>query len=155
MQIRIELPGNESTAARHVKAIVELCAAMWATELVRRPLPKLYAAGVEYREEPNRGRWEEFADPYTVRARGWGDCDDLAIYRIAELLASGERASCITRRKIGTLRMHVLVRRGNGSDEDPSALVKGSFRDNYNQNSQRVSGPFRSGRASVPWSVWT
>jgi hypothetical protein len=62
-----------------------------AAEVMRqRTIPLLYSTAVQYRSEPWAGQGlEEFADPYTVLARGWGDCDDLVIYRGAELLARG------------------------------------------------------------------
>lgn len=54
------------------------------------PLPKLYRSGVRFAPEPNQGRYEDFADCLTVLRRGWGDCDDLVAYRVAELRESGE-----------------------------------------------------------------
>lgn len=86
-------------------------------------LPPLYKSGVEYRPEPNRGSGvEDFADPWTCNHRGWGDCDDLVIWRLAELIASGERCPAPQVRRAGA-RMHVLVRRANGTVEDPSKIL--------------------------------
>lgn len=72
-----------------------------------RPYPPLYKSGVEYRPEPWVGfyvldqdgeqHWQkgldEFANVRTIYARGWGDCDDLCGWRIAELLEQGREAS--------------------------------------------------------------
>lgn len=54
------------------------------------PVPKLYRSGVRFEPEPNEGLYEDFADCLTVLGRGWGDCDDLVAYRVAELRESGE-----------------------------------------------------------------
>ena len=93
-------------------------------------LPPLYKSGVVYRPEPNRGTGvEDFADPWTCLSRGWGDCDDLTIWRIAELIAAGEKMPPPQVRRAG-IRMHVLVRRASGALEDPSKILypdKGRF----------------------------
>lgn len=61
-----------------------------ADQFGRHPLPDLYTSHVEYRREPWAGKGiEEFADPYTVWARGWADCDDAVIFRGGQLLARG------------------------------------------------------------------
>jgi hypothetical protein len=87
----------------------------------------LYHSDVEYEREPWAGEFEEFADCLTVDRRGWGDCDDLVAWRVAELQELGERAdvsiSCpYPFRKRGIL-YHAQVRRGDGSLEDPSARL--------------------------------
>lgn len=87
-------------------------------------VPLLYQAGVRYKPEP-RGTHEEFASIPVVLERGWGDCDDLAPWRVAELREAGEKAKIrITwkRNRNGKL-FHVQVRRGDGRIEDPSAIL--------------------------------
>lgn len=74
-------------------------------------LPPLYASGIRYQPEPNHGSGnEDFALPATTYQRRWGDCDDLVIYRIWELLCSGEQASCAVIYLANA--NHVRVRRG-------------------------------------------
>jgi hypothetical protein len=52
-------------------------------------LPPLFQSGVRFQYEPGHGSGnEEFAAPPDTYARGWGDCDDLVRYRVAELLAA-------------------------------------------------------------------
>lgn len=97
--------------------------------------PALYNAGVRYAEEPEHFPCEEFASIPVVLARKWGDCDDLAPWRVAELREAGENAHIRLswkRRGNGTRLYHVTVRRGDGiaqpdgsigSIEDPSALL--------------------------------
>lgn len=60
----------------------------------RHRIPALYASGVRWKREPVPPaplvRVEGFDDPVTCLRRGWGDCDDLAPWRSAELvIASG------------------------------------------------------------------
>lgn len=86
------------------------------------PLPPLYKSGIRYAMEPNHGKGlEDFANPWTTLARGWGDCDDLILYRLLELLKQGERAH--TRAEWLGNSVHVVIRRENGQREDPSALL--------------------------------
>lgn len=89
-------------------------------------VPPLYQSGVRYEQEPEDGKPEEFAAIAPVLARGWGDCDDLGPWRVAELREAGENANIrITwRRRAGGNRLyHVVVRRGDGRIEDPSRLL--------------------------------
>jgi hypothetical protein len=99
-------------------------------------VPALYASGVRYENEPS---WtfegepvEEFALIPIVIARGWGDCDDLAPWRVAELrLRQKENAKIRIQwqrptRPDGTKGrkyFHIVVRRADGSVEDPSAKL--------------------------------
>lgn len=86
--------------------------------------PLLYESGVRYREEP-KDTIEEFASIPVVLDRMWGDCDDLAPYRCAELLELGENASIrIQWRKGPKGRLyHIVVRREDDSIEDPSRIL--------------------------------
>ena len=81
------------------------------------PIPSLYESGVRYDREPWAGLFEEFADITTVLDRGWGDCDDLCAWRVAELNEQGEPAHCRIywrpkNKETGQLMLHVQVRRG-------------------------------------------
>jgi len=51
------------------------------------PIPPLYASGVRYREDP--AGEENWRDCYGVLALGFGDCDNLVIWRVAELNEAG------------------------------------------------------------------
>jgi len=94
-----------------------------AAELMRQsPLPPLYTTQIRFAPEPWEGSGvEEFADPWTVYARGWGDCDDLVIYRAAELVAAGFPAHARILRDVATNRYHSQVARDfDNRWEDPS-----------------------------------
>lgn len=88
-----------------------------------RPLPPLYASGVRYRRE----RGERWMDAARVAAVGHGDCEDLASWRAAELRLAGDAhaSPVFTVRHLpgGRRLFHVIVRRGDGTTEDPSRLL--------------------------------
>jgi hypothetical protein len=99
--------------------------------------PPLYKSGVRYREEPTTiitfadGRQqqvEEFASLPIVFGRKWGDCDDLAPIRAAELRNKGEEATIRIQWKkqpSGRKLYHIVVRRPpNISDFNPNFMVK-------------------------------
>lgn len=98
-------------------------------------VPALYSSGVRYENEPhwkfNGKPAEEFACIPIVLARGAGDCDDLAPYRVAELQHHGEKAKIRIQWKRqrlasggkGRKYFHIVVRRADGRIEDPSAKL--------------------------------
>lgn len=84
------------------------------------PFPRLYESGARYRTEP-REVWRHAQD---VVSEGWGDCEDLAAYRAAELRVSGEdEGARVKTYKTGPRRYHAIVERGDGTLEDPSAAL--------------------------------
>lgn len=92
-------------------------------------VPRLYDLRrqglVEFDQEPNAGKYEEFASAPLVIARGWGDCDDLCAYRVAELLETGEpaRLRIYCKETADDIKLyHVQVRRADGTIEDPSRI---------------------------------
>lgn len=118
----IAQPESVVQFASLVKGVVEGIAQ--AAILTGIPLPPpLFSTGIKFRMENGHGNgFEEFCLPWTTYKRGFGDCDDLVIYRIAELRAAGERAGCNTQWRGSEL--HVRVRRGDGSIEDPSLIMR-------------------------------
>lgn len=80
----------------------------------------LYSSGVYYQRE-RRGS-EQWATIPIVRRRGYGDCEDLACWRAAELQeqGSGARAIALERPRRNGRLYHVVVRLPNGRIEDPS-----------------------------------
>lgn len=103
MQILVRLASPGGRLSRPFQIFLNSCIEAAADELQRRPLPSLYyicdrqihtgtccCAHIEYQTEPWAGEGvEEFADPYTVFERGWGDCDDLVIFRGAQIRSVG------------------------------------------------------------------
>jgi len=79
--------------------------------------PPLYQSGVRYKREP-RDVWRHIGD---VMASGWGDCEDLAAARAAELRVSGEDENArVGVYQSGPRRFHAIVIRGDETMEDPS-----------------------------------
>lgn len=83
--------------------------------------PRLYESGIRYREEPpGKDDWQDI--PETIRRR-FGDCEDLACWRIAELrVRDGEHATPYLKyaERPDHVLYHVAVLRLDGSLEDPS-----------------------------------
>lgn len=75
--------------------------------------------GIRWQPEPPGA--EHFDHAQTVMVRGWGDCDDLAPWHAASLRHTGEDpgARAVVKRS-GPKRWHAIVRRSDGSHEDPS-----------------------------------
>lgn len=94
--------------------------------LLTHHVPPLYKAGVVYRNEDPKKGFEEFATVEPVYRRGWGDCDDLAPWRCAELRNQGEKAKIRIqwkRQPDGQKLFHIVVRREDGTIEDPSRIL--------------------------------
>lgn len=83
-------------------------------------VPLLYEAGIRYRQ-PGKLRWHTLADVYDLRR---GDCKDLVAVRLAELRhydSEPATAYVYETRRRGS--WHAVVRRADGSIEDPSRIL--------------------------------
>lgn len=102
--------------------------------------PRLYNSGIRWQMEgvnPCTGRpAEHFATIPEVLAQGWGDCEDLACWRAAELRLMGHRrarafavrSGHMNHPQLGRVRLiHILVTRDGTpafrSIEDPSVAM--------------------------------
>jgi hypothetical protein len=86
--------------------------------------PSLYESGVVYRRErhgtlPGLERVQSAEETFLI---GYGDCDDLAPWRAAELQLQGVEARAEVIRSPG-VGYHVVVRLPSGRIEDPSARL--------------------------------
>lgn len=73
------------------------------------------------RWEPEPPGAEHFDHAQKVMARGHGDCDDLGPWHAASLRVTGEdRGARAIVQRSGPKRWHVVVRRSDGSIDDPS-----------------------------------
>lgn len=85
-------------------------------------VPRLYDSGVYYRMRLAEGL--TFTDLYTVLRKGYGHCQHLVGWRVAELRErDGEAARPAVRwrkGRQGRMIFHVVVRRADGSEECPS-----------------------------------
>lgn len=97
----------------------------WTTANVRLiqlyGLPPLYESGVRYRREPRgRERWQLAP---TTASLGYGDCEDLATWRAAELRLDHGIPAYAAVYRAGPRLLHVVVRFPDGSIEDPSRIL--------------------------------
>lgn len=88
--------------------------------LAQFPYPPLFRSGVHYQREVGTENWLDI--PSIIEA-GWGDCEDLACWRVAELRKQGVKASPYVkfRRVGGAYHFHALVgiyRAAEGGDEE-------------------------------------
>lgn len=117
---------NSRLLALIVRPFLEAVVSADQVILATNHVPPLYESGVRYKEEPRGQGYEDFAVIPDIIARGWGDCDDLAPWRVAELRQKGEKAKIRIKwnRQPNGLRLyHVQVRRANGQIEDPSRIL--------------------------------
>lgn len=133
MQILLNLSSGKRSGWLHrsrilglaIKAILEAQVRVNQIYLRTHHVPPLYQSGVVYQEEPDNGL-EEFACVEPVLKRGWGDCDDLAPWLCAELRNQGEKAKIRIqwkRQPNGRKLFHIVVRRADGTIEDPSRVL--------------------------------
>lgn len=113
---------SEKVFHRLLETMVEINLEFLACSKKR--IPKLYESGVVYRREPPGS--EIFKIIPCVLRDGFGDCEDLATWRVAELRFQGEKNTQVMIKKwlVGEfIQFHILVRRENGQDEDPSRIL--------------------------------
>jgi len=125
MQIALTVPNFASDAdkARAFRAALEANARANEALATAGRLPDLVraikAGAVRWAKEPPGH--ERFDIATTVAGRGWGDCDDLAPWWAAQLRHTGQdrlaRPDVI---RTGDRTWHAIVRRGDGSVDDPS-----------------------------------
>jgi hypothetical protein len=124
MRIRVEIPIDEN-GPKSVQELLSCLTRIWARHHATRPLPSLYGSGIVYQTEPNVGEYEVWKRPMETFEDGWGDCDDLTLYRCVELICGGRGATpqTIAQRSALGVKMHVRVEHPNGTVEDPSLIL--------------------------------
>ncbi len=103
-----------------IDAAVEGLVGVNVAQMRRERFPPLYRSGIRYQREAT----ERWLPASKLRRTLRGDCEDLAAYRAAELRVSGTDPYASVRvypSRAGVL--HAVVRRGDGSVEDPSRLL--------------------------------
>jgi muconolactone delta-isomerase len=114
-------PLERARSGRALEIMLEALVALDLDYLQHHPeTPTLYASGVRYEAEPP-GR-EDWTDVLTTLRRGYGDCEDLASWRVAELQKQGIAARPVHRwrSREGFTTYHILAQWPNGRIEDPS-----------------------------------
>lgn len=90
--------GNEQVSNVVLEGLLECLVQINVALMQSRSFPDLYATRVRYKQEP-LGE-ENWRDAAIVLSSGWGDCEDLAAYRVAELrVKHGLPAKCVFRWK--------------------------------------------------------
>ncbi len=108
---------NVPASAATLTAAMEGLTALNYVVLGRRRLPPIYKSGVRYEPEPTGSEHWLRADQ--VFADGFGDCEDLACWRAAEVRRKGVPAVAVAKRS-GRRRFHAIVVFPDGTWEDPS-----------------------------------
>ncbi len=94
-------------------------------ELRANKIPPLYNAGVKYVREPVGE--ENWRDVVSIYRDGFGDCEDLSCWRIAELRNNNKRCEPYIRWRVdpsnNMLIYHVMVLRTGEVLEDPSKIL--------------------------------
>lgn len=137
MKIDLQIPGpaglirvgqyasdpNDAFAPLHMTLDLLVALNCWILKRTSR-LPSIYDGGVVYRSEgPGREKWLTVD---LIHAGGWGDCEDLACARAAELIVWGGINACVDLKSKwtgGILLIHIFVRLPDGTTEDPSAKL--------------------------------
>lgn len=92
-----------------------------------RPVPRLYESAIKYRQ-PGKLAWHTIADLYDL---GWGDCKDLVAARCAELrVYDAEPAMPLVYETRRRGRWHAVLRRADGTIEDPSRVLVAREKEN-------------------------
>lgn len=116
--------GAEVDARRaDLVAMLEGLTRLALVDLARHDMPLLYESRVKYRPEPSGVR-ENWQRPIQTLRKGYGDCEDLAAWRAAELRREGDRGAMVDVKRTGHKRWHAVVRRGDGTIEDPTAMLR-------------------------------
>jgi hypothetical protein len=116
MRVAMEVPAQPDLLMAALEGLVSVNGVI----LLRPALPPLYRSGVRYRRERGTENWKSCDQ---VFASGYGDCEDLCAWRVAELRQAGELGAYVTVIKTGPALWHVQVMRGDGRIEDPSRIL--------------------------------
>lgn len=109
-----------TSEASLMEALEDLCAFNLAFLRLNPRLPDIYETNIRYQSEPP-GQEDWLTYPVLI-ADKVGDCEDLACARVAKLRQRGEKKARPHLYHKGHL-WHVMVMRGNGELEDPSAAL--------------------------------
>lgn len=106
---------NLDLAKEHMQCLLDCLTAINRSYIRRRNYPDVMSCGVRYYEDnPPPGSTcgdDDWSDIETVMRRKFGDCDDLACVRAAQLQAKGinARAIPLLRRSPGEHNYHIVV----------------------------------------------
>jgi hypothetical protein len=116
MRIAWEVPAS----AELLMAALEGLVCVNVVLMDRSELPPLYRSGVRYRRERGTEYWKTCEQVFKA---GYGDCEDLSAWRVAELRRADELGAFCLVVKTGPSLWHVQVMREDGHIEDPSVIL--------------------------------
>lgn len=125
-RITYVLGPEEGLLRQSINTLLATMTMLCADEMRAHPeLPPLYTSGIQYLEEPcGEDNWQDALTTWALKS---GDCEDLAVYRAAELqVRHGVMAwptPKVTRSADGKLSFHTRVRLPNGLIEDPARML--------------------------------
>lgn len=140
MRINVAVP-EPHVSAPVLDAALEATTRLNESMLRSGDLPPFNVRNPQAIWKPEPPGQEHFDHGRIVLGRGWGDCDDLAPWLAATRRAQGDRGAHAFVRKSGAKRWHALVRRGDGTVEDPS-LAAGMPRRGRGHGVMGASQPF-------------
>jgi len=120
LAVKMGVPGDREAMIAALQGLVALNRIL----IPRLGLPSLYGSGVDYKRERGE-QWQTAAEVFVA---GHGDCEDLSAVRAAELQLEGEQARAWVV-KVGPGAYHAVVRRADGTIEDPSKICRRLIRD--------------------------
>lgn len=124
IRARVSLPGADSPAPDDdIASLLDCLSNVWCRWLRKQPrFPALYHSGVVYRPEIDTENW---LSPAQILAAGGGDCEDLTLWRCAELRARNVPAvpCCVSRHDGSRFVQHVFFCYPSGKEEDPSLIL--------------------------------
>lgn len=119
-RITLWVPTREDVYTLLLDALVSID--VWARRMW--PFGSVYDGHIRYEAEPDG--LEIWASTPALFARGFGDCEDLAADRAAQLITEGIPARAVLSLQLRTAiedRWHVLVELPSGQLEDPSKAL--------------------------------
>jgi hypothetical protein len=152
MRINVAIPETH-VSAPVLDAALEATTRLNESMLKRGDIPSFETAVKHVRWRPEPPGDEHFDHAAEVLGRGWGDCDDLAPYHAASLRHSGKdpQARAVVK-KSGPNTWHAVVRRGDGSIDDPSK--RAGMGPNIAPGHRGASVPFMQPPAAVVGGVY-
>lgn len=126
MRIAVVVEAEGTSKQASIQAALDALVQLDEDYLARNPgTPSLYQSGVRWqRETPTHGghNEERFLTIPFILSLGWGDCDDLAAWRAAELRRDGDQTARAVVYAARPGLWHVVTQSSAGI-EDPSRVL--------------------------------